>query len=305
MPLKESNIKWPQKARELKCHHFDSAIWNDFPFRDDDIIIATYAKSGTTWLQQIIAQLIFNGAENLPVADMSPWIDLRLPPKEVKLPLVEEQTHRRFLKTHLPVDALVYAPQAKYIYLARDGRDVLWSFYNHHTNMTSEMIDAMNSMLGPEVEPFAPVDLDIYDYYQRWIGNDGYPIWSFWENIASWWAVRDLPNLQLLHFNELKKDLPGQIRKIAAFLDIEIDDDKWVDIVTHCGFKYMKDHAEHSVPLGGTPWKGGAKTFINKGTNGRWHDTLSKEDCKRYEDMAIEKLGPDCAHWLKTGEMPT
>ena len=80
----------PQKTRELHNHHFDSTIWNDFAFRDDDVIIATYAKSGTTWLQQIVSQLIFNGAEGLPVAEMSPWLDLRVPPKEIKLPEVEK-----------------------------------------------------------------------------------------------------------------------------------------------------------------------------------------------------------------------
>ena len=89
-------IAWPKKIREYHSHHFDSTIWNDFTFRDDDIIIATYAKSGTTWLQQIVSQLIFNGAEGLEVAEMSPWLDLRIPPKEVKLPPVEQQQHRRF-----------------------------------------------------------------------------------------------------------------------------------------------------------------------------------------------------------------
>ena len=118
-------INWPEKTREFNNHHFDSTIWNDFEFRDNDIFIATYAKSGTTWLQQIISKLIFNGEEGLEVAEMSPWVDLRVPPKEVKLPLMEQQTHRRFLKTHLPVDALVFSPESKYIYIGRDGRDVV------------------------------------------------------------------------------------------------------------------------------------------------------------------------------------
>ena len=118
----ESQIQWPEKKGELYHNHFDSTLWNDFPFRDDDIIISTYAKSGTTWVQQILAQLIFNGATDLNVADMSPWIDLRIPPKEIKFEAIEAQTHRRFLKTHLPVDALVYSPKAKYLYIARDGR---------------------------------------------------------------------------------------------------------------------------------------------------------------------------------------
>ena len=121
-----TDIVWPQKTREFQNHHFDSTIWNDFRFRSDDIIVSTYAKSGTTWMQQIIAQMIFGGDPSRAVAEMSPWLDLRVPPKEVKLPEVEAQTHRRFLKTHLSVDALVYSPNAKYVYIGRDGRDVVW-----------------------------------------------------------------------------------------------------------------------------------------------------------------------------------
>src|SRR3546814_13254759 len=80
--VKTTMPAWPQKTRELHSHHFDSTIWNDFRFRDDDIVIATYAKSGTTWVQQIVGQLIFGGRDDLPVAEMSPWLDLRVPPKE-------------------------------------------------------------------------------------------------------------------------------------------------------------------------------------------------------------------------------
>ena len=73
-------IAWPRKTRELHNHHFDSTAWNELRFRNDDIVIATYAKSGTTWLQQIISQLLFNGQEDLEVANMSPWVDLRVLP---------------------------------------------------------------------------------------------------------------------------------------------------------------------------------------------------------------------------------
>ncbi|MGH7154506.1 MAG: sulfotransferase domain-containing protein, partial [Acetobacteraceae bacterium] len=105
--MAEQAVSWPRKTSEMQNHHFDSTVWNDFVFRDDDIIIATYGKSGTTWIQQIIAQLIFNDADDMAVAEMSPWLDLRVPPKQVKLDALQAQTHRRFIKTHLPVDALV------------------------------------------------------------------------------------------------------------------------------------------------------------------------------------------------------
>ena len=90
-----NEVAWPRKTREMHSHHFDSTAWNGFRFRDDDIVIATYAKSGTTWMQQIVAQLIFDGAEGLAVAEMSPWVDLRVPAAEEKLAGLEAQGHRR------------------------------------------------------------------------------------------------------------------------------------------------------------------------------------------------------------------
>lgn len=127
-------IVWPKKTGELYHSHFNSTLWNDFRFRDDDIIITTYAKSGTTWVQQIVAQLISNGTTDHKVSELSPWVDLRIPPREEKLAAIESQSNRRFLKTHLPVDALVYSPKAMYLYVASDGRDVVWSYYIHHRN---------------------------------------------------------------------------------------------------------------------------------------------------------------------------
>jgi aryl sulfotransferase len=97
--------------------------------------------------------------------------------------------------------------------------------------------------------------------------------------------------------------MPGEMRKIAAFLDIKIDEAKWPTIVEHCTFDYMKNNATSSVPLNGALWEGGAQTFIHKGTNGRWIDTLSQEDIARYEAKAKEELGEACAKWLATGDM--
>ncbi|ESR23398.1 sulfotransferase domain-containing protein [Lutibaculum baratangense] len=291
----------PRKTREMHNHHFDSTVWNDFRFRDDDIVIATYAKSGTTWTQQIVGQLLFDGREDLNVAEMSPWVDLRVPPKEVKLPAIEAQAHRRFLKTHLPVDALVFSPKAKYIYIARDGRDVVMSMYNHHANANELWYQALNDAPGRVGDPIGRPPASIRQYFQEWLARDGHPFWPFWENVRSWWAVRHLPNVMLLHFSELKADMPGQIRRIAEFLSIPIDELRFPAIVEHCTFDYMKKNATKSVPLGGAFWDGGAETFINRGTNGRWHDVLMACDSLAYEERARRELGEDCARWLATG----
>lgn len=298
------NLNWPEKTREIHNHHIDSSIWNDFVFRDDDVIIATYAKSGTTWLQQVVGQLIFKGREDVPVAQISPWVDLRVPPKDVKLPELEKQKHRRFMKTHLPVDALVFSPKAKYIYIGRDGRDVAWSLHNHHANANQLWYDLLNDTPGRAGPPIEPPSNSVKQYYKDWMESDGYPFWPFWENVGSWWQVRDLPNVLLVHFNDLKADLPGAIRRIAAFLEIPINEDNWDAIVEHCSFGYMKDHAALTVPMGGAFWEGGAHTFLHKGENGRWRDVLSASDNMAYRQKAEEELGPDCAGWL-LGEPPT
>jgi aryl sulfotransferase len=295
-------VSWPTKTHELHSHHFDSTIWNDFKFRDDDIVISTYAKSGTTWMQQIVGQMLLGPDPELAVAELSPWLDLRVPPKAVKLPVVEAQQGRRFLKTHLPVAALVFSPRAKYIYIGRDARDVVWSFYNHHANANEMWYSLLNDTPGRVGPPIAKPPGDVRQYWHEWLDGDGYPFWSFWDNVRTWWQIRKLPNVLFVHFANLKRDMPGEMRRIAKFLEIPIDEQRWPAIVEYCTFDWMKRNATKSVPLGGAFWDAGAEVFINQGVNGRWSEVLTAEECSDYEARAVRELGPDCARWLATGQ---
>jgi aryl sulfotransferase len=299
MKLKEYH--YPTKEREHWHHLLDSTVWNEFKFRDDDIVINAYSKSGTTWVQQIVAQLIWNGAVNINISKISPWIDCRFPSKDERLEIVESQTHRRFIKSHLPVDTLVYSPKAKYIYIGRDGRDVLWSLYNHHRNFKKDVIQGIDSVPERTGPPLGEAPSSVLEYFHNWLANDGYPWWPYWDHVLSWWKINDLPNVMLLHFANLKKDMPGEIRRIAKFLEITIDEMKWDAIIEHCSFDYMKTHAADSVPFEGNIFEGGAKAFMHKGVNGRWKDVLTLEDIEQYEKIALGKLGIECANWLSTG----
>jgi aryl sulfotransferase len=175
--------------------------------------------------------------------------------------------------------------------------------FNHHATATDDYFNAFNNTpgrVGPVLERGSG---KVHDFYSSWFVGDGHPYWPVWENIRSWWDIRNLPNVKLIHFNDMKTDLARSIREIAAFLEIPIDETKFLKIVEHCTFDYMKAHAEMVAPRGGIMWNGGAKTFINKGTNGRWRDTLSAAEVAAYEAKAVKELGPACAKWLAHGKV--
>jgi aryl sulfotransferase len=207
------------------------------------------------------------------------------------------------MKTHLPVDALVFSNKAKYLYVGRDARDVIWSLHNHHANANAIWYDALNNTpgrVGPEIG--LPPETAA-EYFTQWLNNNGSPFWPYWENIRSWWEIRDQDNVELIHFADLKQDLPGQIARIATFLDIDVADDTMEKVLHHSSFDYMKNHAAESVPLGGAFWEGGAKTFIHKGNNGRWRDVLDASVSAQYLARAEQELGHDCANWLAQGSL--
>lgn len=296
-----TNDLWPRKTREFQNHHMDSTIWNRFAFRPDDVIISTYAKSGTTWTQQIVGQILLGGDPEVRVAELSPWLDMRLPSEAEKFALLEAQTHRRFIKTHLPLDAFVFRPELKHIYIARDGRDIAWSMHNHANNFLPEVYHMLNTLPGLVGPPLEHPETDVLAFFRRWLAEDGAPFWSLWENVRTWWQVRDLPNVLMLHYSDMIGDLPATVARIASFLEVELDTGTFERVVRHSSFEWMKANADKAAPLGGSIFRGGAETFINKGSNGRWQEVLTKDDRTAYEARALAELGPECAAWLATG----
>jgi len=297
----DGGIAWPSKQRELVKWVADSRAWNDFVMRDDDIVICTFAKSGTTWTQQIVGQLLFGGKPGLYYGpDFSPWIDFRLRPDAPTI--ANAQTHRRFLKTHLPIDALTYSPKAKYIYIGRDGRDVYWSWHNHWASFKPEVLARINSFY-PDQQPVPYPNPDLRIAFNEWLDRDAYPHWPFWPHVQGWFNARHLPNLTVLHFANLKADFEGEVRRLADFLEIDVAPDAWPTIIEQSSFDYVRGLAAND-PKQSPILTGGGKTFINKGTNGRWRDVLTAEDIAHYEAEAAKNLTPDAARWLATGILP-
>lgn len=302
--MSANRADWPAKRREMRNHHMDSTRWNGFPFRDDDIVVSTWSKSGTTWVQQILAQLIFGGDPEVSAHSLFPWIDFRVMPWPETLQEVEAQTHRRVLKTHLPVDALGLQPNVKYLYVGRDVRDVVWSMHNHHRAFRPEFYEFLNGLPGREGPPLGPPEPDVRAYYHQFLDTDGGQFWPFWSHVQSWWDARNLPNVLLVHFAALKAEPEGQMRRIADFLGIHPSEEAWPKVIEHSSFTWMKANASHQAPMIDRVLEGGAETFINKGENGRWRDVLSPAEIAKADAVAASHLTPDCARWLKTGEAP-
>ena len=302
-------MKLPSRTRTYQCHHFDSTRWDYYEPRQDDIIIATSYKAGTTWMQGIIANLLFpDGNFPAPPADLSPWVDMRYVPLEVFLNSIKSQQHRRFLKTHLPLDGMRYEPGVKYVYVSRDGRDVFMSLWNHYSKMTAESRNHMNAIPGRAGEEFPPSPDDIHEFWATWIESPlfenevgGWPYWSHLSNVQSWWDYRHVPNIVFIHYNDLLTDPAGELRRLANYLEIDVPESAWSRILDAISFESMKSKADLYAPGGGFFWEGGAKTFIHKGTNGRWRDVLTTEELAQYDALCEKALAPECRAWLENG----
>lgn len=109
----------------------DSARWCGFPFRTGDVVVSTRSKSGTTWMQMICALLVLQTPDlPAPLASLSPWVDWLVTPREEVVARLEAQRHRRFVKTHTPLDGIPLLPTVTYVVVARHPLDMAVSLYH-------------------------------------------------------------------------------------------------------------------------------------------------------------------------------
>ncbi|MEZ5557853.1 MAG: sulfotransferase domain-containing protein [Pseudomonadales bacterium] len=300
---------WPEIRHVYQNHHLDSTRWRYFEHRPGDIVISTSYKAGTTWMQTIVGNLLYpHGDLPAPATQLSPWLEERTVPLELLLNQYAAETGTRFIKTHLALDGLPFREDVRYVVVARDPRDVFMSLLNHWGNHTSEYFARINAVPGRVGEPFPPCGHDVHEVWRDWISrgwfdweSEGYPYWGNMHHSATWWAFRHLPNVTLVHYADLLADLDGQMRALADFLEIEVPARRWPHVVDACTFATVKRHPERVVGEMSASFSGGAQTFINQGTNGRWRGVLSDADLELYEAARLRVLPADCARWLERG----
>jgi aryl sulfotransferase len=131
-----THYRWPGE---------DSGRWLGFRFRPGDIVISTRRKTGTTWMQMICALLIFQTPELPdPLWRLSPWMDSQVMPHDLVYAQLAEQRHRRFIKTHTPLDGIPLDPRVSYIVTARHPLDTFVSLRRH------------NEIIGPPPDNIGP-----------------------------------------------------------------------------------------------------------------------------------------------------
>jgi aryl sulfotransferase len=305
----------PERTREYRNHHLDSTRWDHYRPREGDIVVTTAYKAGTTWTQRILSALILDLEPNgRRLMEVSPWIDARFHgPIEATVESLESQTHRRFVKSHLAADGIRFLPEAKYVVVGRDTRDVFMSLWNHYSSYTDFAYSLFNDpdRPGPEF-PRCPESLR--DLWPRWIGegwfdweHDGWPFWSHHHHLSTWWQWRDLPNVLFMHFGDMLGDIEAEMRRLADFSEIEVAEERWPAIVEAVQIDQMrKDAVAASAGMEANPdvFEGGIATFIHKGTNGRWRGVLSDDDLVLYE-KAVATLDPGLRSWLEGGRTAT
>jgi aryl sulfotransferase len=296
------------ERRIIRTWHMDSRLWDAYRPRPDDIVIATYPKCGTTWTQRIVSVLVFQSPEPKPI-HLSPWIDNRFTQNPVETQArLEAQTHRRFLKSHLPFDALPHHGDVKYIHVARDGLDAMMSWHNHQTKYKRmDLLDRAGLSDETVARPYPRPSEDPRAFFRDWMGLNGegrvsdVSAQAFFDTERTYWRARREPNMLLVHYADMIADLDAEMRRIAAFLDIETPPALWPELVHAATFEQMKKDGDALMPFAGAAWDDGAKTFLHAGKNERWREVLTGEDIALYRARAEQELSPALNRWLHEG----
>lgn len=280
----------------------DSARWLGFDHRPGDIVISTRSKSGTTWMQMVCALLVFQTSDPpTSLAELSPWVDWLVVPPDRLFAQLENQRHRRFLKTHTPLDGIPLDPRVTYVVVARHPLDAAVSLYHQGENIDRERLRQLTGAPKPD-RPRAE-RLPLRDWLLSWIERDDDPreeldslpgvMW----HLSDAWARRDAANVVLVHYDDLSADLEGEMRRLAARLDITVPERTWPDLVRAGGFEAMRERAGRLAP-GVSGVLKDSSAFFRHGRSGSGRELLTDDEMRRYHDRAAELAPADLLTWL-------
>lgn len=280
----------------------DNARWADFPYRPGDIVISTRSKTGTTWLQMICALLIFQSDRlPAPLSTLSPWLDRTTTPLADVVAALQAQPHRRFIKTHTPMDGLPIDSSVFYVVAARHPLDAAVSLYHQGDNIDRHRLRQLTGHAEPtRPDPPRP---DLRTWLLRWINNDSAPtehldglrgvLW----HVTDAWSRRSEPNVILVHYHDLVTDLEGEMQRIAARLEVSIAPERVSQLARAATFDSMRERSDEIAPNSDGVLKD-TRAFFRRGRSGAAAEVLNQPELEQYVSR-VESLAPaDLLRWL-------
>ncbi|WP_433688403.1 sulfotransferase domain-containing protein [Micromonospora carbonacea] len=292
----------PDAPFRYRSSEEDSARWAGFPFRDGDIVISTRSKSGTTWMQMICALLVF-GTPDLPapLSRLSPWLDWLAEPRAEVYARLAAQRHRRFVKTHTPLDGVPLDDRAHYVVVARHPLDMAVSLWHQSGNLDRARLAELTGRPAPAGPPAPRTPL--VESLRRWVDREVDPraeldsLQGVWRHLGDAWGRRDRPNVTLVHYDDLVADLAGQMRALAGRLGVEVAQPRWPELVEAATFDRMRERADLLVPDPAGVLRD-RHAFFRRGRSGQGRELLDAATLARYRARSAALAPPDLLAWL-------
>jgi aryl sulfotransferase len=283
----------------------DSSRWLGFPFRAGDIVISTRSKTGTTWIQMICALLVFQTVElPEPLGRLSPWVDWQIEPRDEVFARLAAKNHRRFMKSHTPLDGIPHNPDVTYIVSGRHPLDMAVSLYHQGENLNRERIRELTGQPEPESPP--QKRRPIRDWLLRWIDSDDDPreqldsLPGVMLHLSDAWQRRYEPNVILVHYDDMCADLETEMRRLAGLLEITVREETWPALVKGATFENMRAEHSRTVPDPSGVLKDPAN-FFRRGTPGAGTELLGREEIDHYLQRASGMASADMLEWVHHG----
>lgn len=290
----------------------DNARWDGFEFRPSDIVISTPPKCGTTWTQMLCAMLIFGGPDfPAPFSELTPWLDQTIRPLDDVRAIYAAQQHRRFIKTHTPLDGLPLRDDVTYVVVGRDPRDVMVSMEHHLANMDFDKVLVLRGQAigNDDLDPLAPRPQASDDPSERFrtfmnASTDGGALCltSVLNHLDTAWQLRQAPNVLMCHYADYTSDLPGEIVRMANALEIDMNPDRAQALADEATLGRMRDRAGDVLPNAGAIWKDD-QAFFRAGGFGEWRSRASDGDLAEYRKIVEAAVSPDLANWAHHGRI--
>ena len=241
----------------------------DFEERESDVFVVTYLKSGTTWMQVILHNMLTDGNMDFNhIYDVSPWPKNQSFQNE-PVENINKLPAPRILKSHDEYDFFNEGMKGKIIYVIRDGKDVAVSLFHHNKNY----LDPELTFDGNFEEFFTKekAAMNWFKYNHEWLENK-----------------RNLPVLYV-SYEQLTNDFDTALQRIANYLHVELNEDMVSRIKKYASFEYMKTHESKFGQVALVDTKKVYNQFIRNGKIGEGNEQMNTKQ-KEYFDSRFNQL---------------